>query len=389
MDSIDGKLDRLNIIEEQGKSEIDYRDKANLLSICIIANKYSGNLENYDSFVNVDADILIAEHPTDEEIIESVPAQQNDSELVDDMDIAEDEVPQLKPTPSAVELMHYENRLLKLRHLQAEAALGTERHSNKEKLAGEKSEGLQIMEETIKKQARKSSVDFFGILYGIPDCEDIFQLVFQNSPRALLSLLASLSSTPSEHKTSASQQQSLQTADKQLSESSHNDLARNHDYGTMTEHYLLKQRLNSKLTHAERRNERWLLLKDQESEHRNDTSGSSSGSYDKNEAGVSASTASGGGWSDLNNHEVGPNISISIRNIKLGPIFPSHFDEVAEIIQFAVSEILTSSSSDPNKSTSSSFAAGEDDPLADAPPNAAGIFFSPGNLMCSSPNDFI
>lgn len=51
--------------------------------------------------------------------------------------------------------MHYENRLLKLRHLQAEAALGSERRAIKEKLAGEKSEGVLLMEETIKKQARK------------------------------------------------------------------------------------------------------------------------------------------------------------------------------------------------------------------------------------------
>lgn len=51
--------------------------------------------------------------------------------------------------------MHYENRLLKLRHLQAEAALGSDRRVNKEKLAGEKSEGVLLMEETIKKQARK------------------------------------------------------------------------------------------------------------------------------------------------------------------------------------------------------------------------------------------
>ncbi|PSN42448.1 hypothetical protein C0J52_15942 [Blattella germanica] len=43
--------------------------------------------------------------PEDEEIIESVTAQQNDSELDDDMDIAEDEVPQLKPTPSAVQAL--------------------------------------------------------------------------------------------------------------------------------------------------------------------------------------------------------------------------------------------------------------------------------------------
>ncbi|PSN45449.1 hypothetical protein C0J52_15058 [Blattella germanica] len=45
------------------------------------------------------------EHPTDGEIVESVTAQQNDSELDDDMDIAEDEVPQLKPTPSAVQAL--------------------------------------------------------------------------------------------------------------------------------------------------------------------------------------------------------------------------------------------------------------------------------------------
>ncbi|PSN29487.1 hypothetical protein C0J52_28072 [Blattella germanica] len=38
---------------------------------------------------------------------------------------------------------------------------------------------------------------------------------------------------------------------------------------TTTEHYLLKHRLDSKLTHAERRNERWLLLKDQGQRHSN------------------------------------------------------------------------------------------------------------------------
>ncbi|PSN31476.1 hypothetical protein C0J52_27196, partial [Blattella germanica] len=41
----------------------------------------------------------------------------------------------------------------------------------------------------------------------------------------------------------------------------------NHDCGTTTEHYLLKHRLDSELTHAERRNERWLLLKDQGQRH--------------------------------------------------------------------------------------------------------------------------
>lgn len=49
--------------------------------------------------------------------------------------------------------MHYENRLLKLRHLHAEAEASGVR---KAKLAGHKpSEGALLMEDTIKKQERK------------------------------------------------------------------------------------------------------------------------------------------------------------------------------------------------------------------------------------------
>lgn len=53
-----------------------------------------------------------------------------------------------------VELLHYEDRLLKLRHLQAEAALD-DKHLKDLKAAGVKSDGMIHMEDTIKKQARK------------------------------------------------------------------------------------------------------------------------------------------------------------------------------------------------------------------------------------------
>lgn len=54
-------------------------------------------------------------------------------------------------------MLHYENRLLKLRHLQAEVALGQERYGDKKvkKVTGHKSDGDDLMEETIKKHVRK------------------------------------------------------------------------------------------------------------------------------------------------------------------------------------------------------------------------------------------
>ncbi|PSN44776.1 hypothetical protein C0J52_05597 [Blattella germanica] len=63
-----------------------------------------------------------------------------------------------------------------------------------------------------------------------------------------------------------------------------------------------------------------------ESECGSDTSGCSSGSDDGHEAGAAAPTASCGGWSCMNNHDVGPNISIPIQNIESRPKFPRHFD---------------------------------------------------------------
>lgn len=54
---------------------------------------------------------------------------------------------------SQTELHHYEKRLLKLRNLHLEAAIG--KNEKEKKLSGEKSDSLQDLEDLIKKQSRK------------------------------------------------------------------------------------------------------------------------------------------------------------------------------------------------------------------------------------------
>ncbi|PNF21763.1 hypothetical protein B7P43_G09876 [Cryptotermes secundus] len=136
--SLDNTLERFNVIEEQEKTGQDYRHKANLLR-----DKHRDIRDGYDRLHR-----LAAKGPKSKEFIE--PKVQGLWQLAVESDFSPSELESLR-----VELMHYENRLLKLRHLQAEVALGSERRADKEKLAGEKSEGVILMEETIKKQARK------------------------------------------------------------------------------------------------------------------------------------------------------------------------------------------------------------------------------------------
>lgn len=47
------------------------------------------------------------------------------------------------------------DRLLKLRHMQVEHAINEDKHGKKQKFSGEKSHGHKLMEDNIKKQARK------------------------------------------------------------------------------------------------------------------------------------------------------------------------------------------------------------------------------------------
>ena len=52
-----------------------------------------------------------------------------------------------------LELLHYESRLLKLRHMHAEHALANEKHKKSD--YGDKHDKISHMEENIKKQTRK------------------------------------------------------------------------------------------------------------------------------------------------------------------------------------------------------------------------------------------
>lgn len=130
--TLDNTLERFNTVEQE-KTEKDYQDKANMLR-----EKHRDIRDGYDRIHR-----LAAKGPNSKEFVE--PKVQGLWKIATESDFNPDELESLR-----VELLHYENRLLKLRHLQAEAALGSERHAKKEK-----TEGLQLMEETIKKQARK------------------------------------------------------------------------------------------------------------------------------------------------------------------------------------------------------------------------------------------
>ncbi|KAE8749454.1 hypothetical protein FOCC_FOCC003720, partial [Frankliniella occidentalis] len=90
---------------------------------------------------------IAAKGPKSQDFVE--PKVQGLWRMAVESNFSADELASLK-----TELLHYENRLLKLRHLQAEAVLGQERYGDK-KLTGHKTDGAELMEETIKKHARK------------------------------------------------------------------------------------------------------------------------------------------------------------------------------------------------------------------------------------------
>jgi len=52
-------------------------------------------------------------------------------------------------------MLHYENRLLKLRHLHAEAEANAQRHIEKKEISKQLSESAKLTEENIKKSERK------------------------------------------------------------------------------------------------------------------------------------------------------------------------------------------------------------------------------------------
>ncbi|KAJ8954979.1 hypothetical protein NQ318_000410 [Aromia moschata] len=140
--SVDDSLDKYNTIEvlEEKEPNKDYLDKVNLLR-----EKHNEIRDGFDHLY-----LLAAKGPASKEFVE--PKVQGLWKVALESNFTPSELESLK-----TELLHYENRLLKLRHLQAEHALHEEKVKEKTKMniAGGKTDRASLMEDNIKKQARK------------------------------------------------------------------------------------------------------------------------------------------------------------------------------------------------------------------------------------------
>ncbi|KAK5649322.1 hypothetical protein RI129_000351 [Pyrocoelia pectoralis] len=136
--SVDEKLERFNSINREEAPEKDYVHKANLLR-----EKHGDLRDGFDRLHR-----MASKGPNSKEFVE--PKVEGLWKIALDTDFSSEELESLR-----IELLHYENRLLKLRHLQAEAALNEDRRKEKEQLSGGKSDGILMLEDNIKKQARK------------------------------------------------------------------------------------------------------------------------------------------------------------------------------------------------------------------------------------------
>ncbi|KAK4881057.1 hypothetical protein RN001_004376 [Aquatica leii] len=144
--SVDEKLERFNSINREEVPQKDFLDKANLLR-----DKHRDLRDGFDRLHR-----LSAKGPNSKEFVE--PKVEGLWKIALDADFTPEELESLR-----VELLHYENRLLKLRHLQAEAALNDDRRKEKEKLSGGKSDGMLLLEDNIKKTARKVEKMHFNL----------------------------------------------------------------------------------------------------------------------------------------------------------------------------------------------------------------------------------
>ncbi|KAJ8935950.1 hypothetical protein NQ314_012572 [Rhamnusium bicolor] len=137
-DSLD-KYNKIEILEEKEPNK-DYLDRVNLLR-----EKHKELRDGFDHLY-----VLSAKGPASKEFVE--PKVQGLWRVAIESNFSPSELHSLK-----VELLHYENRLLKLRHLQAEHALNEEKYKEKAKMniSGAKSSVASLMEDNIKKQARK------------------------------------------------------------------------------------------------------------------------------------------------------------------------------------------------------------------------------------------
>lgn len=137
-DSLDQTLDKFNTIDTQEESlNSNHIEKVNVLR--------ERNKDIKNGFDRLQG--LAAQGPDSKDFIE--PKVQGLWKIALESKFSPEELESLR-----IELKHYENRLLKLRHLQVEAALSEERHKEKQ-LSGVKTPGLLQMEDDIKKHARK------------------------------------------------------------------------------------------------------------------------------------------------------------------------------------------------------------------------------------------
>ncbi|XP_044757649.1 alpha-2-macroglobulin receptor-associated protein [Coccinella septempunctata] len=139
--SIDEKLDKFNEIdraEENDKPNKDYLHKANL-----IREQSKVIKEGYDHLA-----LLTAKGPSSREFVE--PKVQGLWKIAVESEFSPDELESLR-----VELLHYENRLMKLRHLQAEQAINEEKFNLHKAALGSKPGDESFVKDQIKKHARK------------------------------------------------------------------------------------------------------------------------------------------------------------------------------------------------------------------------------------------
>ncbi|KAJ8724279.1 hypothetical protein PYW08_015753 [Mythimna loreyi] len=132
-------LDKFNEISSHtNEMTKDYIDKANL-----IREKHRDLRDGYDRLQRV-----IAKAPNNKEFIE--PKVQGLWKIAVSANFTTEELASLK-----VELQHYESRLLKLRHLQANNVSNREKHKSKVAGAGDKMNHFEEQEQMIKKHSRK------------------------------------------------------------------------------------------------------------------------------------------------------------------------------------------------------------------------------------------
>ena len=135
----DEEIDKFNEVnQESNEINKDYLHQTNL-----IREKHRGLRDGYDKLQRI-----TAKGPNNKEFIE--PKVQGLWRIAVAANFTVDELASLK-----VELQHYESRLLKLRHLQAEHITNVDKHRSKVAAAGDKVSNFDEQQQMIKKHSRK------------------------------------------------------------------------------------------------------------------------------------------------------------------------------------------------------------------------------------------